>query len=132
MNIPAGYQISFHSWENDGDNYQDVINFGLTREDVGFYISLSDSFTNGGGNKEVSIEVIRNIVANALVNHPDISKHIQEQWDTRDEDALRSFLNEYILSSPSEGYDYEFCRAIDGYSVCYFPTEVKDVTSEFI
>jgi hypothetical protein len=38
--IPAGYQVSVTSWENDGDNYRTETIPGLSKEGAQFLVDL--------------------------------------------------------------------------------------------
>lgn len=150
MNIPVGYQLHIHSWENDGDASGTEILSGLTEEDVKFYLALLELFGSGGrgdgfGNGlDLDMVDVGKTVLEVYLEHPDVSKAVKKQFEwlkgvkcnvDEDEDAavefsdgLREVMGD-LLGFPST-YEYDF-RVFDGYEVYYFETPVKNVTSKF-
>jgi hypothetical protein len=131
-NIPAGFQIQFSSWENDGDNYKTQIVNGLGEEDVKFYLTIANRFTSrndwhqkGFGNDGISYQDAVNVVKEALEKHPNISQNIRDKWWENDEVLVKEYdvdlsneeevvdlrggwildmITDEILGSPSESY----------------------------
>src|SRR3974390_400726 len=80
-NIPAGYQIHFRTWENDGDNYKTQIISGLTVEDAHFYVSLAKNFErNSHGNELVPTKDLVAMINTAFEKHPKISSSLREKF----------------------------------------------------
>ncbi|AWH14984.1 hypothetical protein [Aeromonas phage 50AhydR13PP] len=44
--IPEGYVIKITSWENDGDDYDDVIHTGRPMKDIEFFEKIKPIFSS--------------------------------------------------------------------------------------
>lgn len=115
------YQLTFTSWENDCDDYRDVKIKVSTKEDVAFYKDLAGMFNStnsrensGYGNDEMEAEVLLEIMADLLEEHPNVSESVKSLWT--DVDSVYDNLCEYVTHSPI-GYDYGFCRVVERFGV---------------
>jgi hypothetical protein len=146
--IPAGYQIHFTTWENDGDAYKTQIWSGIEqREDVVFLLALARLFKSqndrnaGMGNGSVAAEVLVSAIDNLMLLHPDISRDMRQLFNDEredDEDILADrwydLICDRILSTPEEECYYSeplFCRVFSSVNVYYFPQPVEEVTDQF-
>jgi hypothetical protein len=148
--IPVGYQLHIHSWENDADAYGLEVLSGLSKDDVKFYLELLEHFRSrsrgkgGFGNtiNEVDYQKVAKTIQNTLEANPGVSKDIKETFDLSDvfeeehdseddlNDALSDACQEVMgdLIGGSETYDF---RVFDRAEVYYYPAPVKNVTREF-
>lgn len=155
-NIPAGYQIQILSWENDADCFKTETFSGLTKDEVLFLIDLSMLLRNvnghysdncfGGNNRSDNVftklysEMKKVYLKHAeKVNDSKVLQYIvgslSEELEPDDEDSMSDISSEVaieLVSYPEEeNYGGEYIRVFDSYTVFHFPSEVKDVTSEF-
>ena len=133
--IPAGYQLHITSWENDGDNYNTILVNGLTKEDVACYLeilSLFKSKSQGGfaNTDRTDRDAVAEAVMAAVENHPDISKATKKEFTFDDPFYWSDHVHETMsdLLGQSEHCDF---RVFDSFTVYYYETPVKDVTSKF-
>lgn len=145
MNIPAGYQIHFITWENDGDAYATKILSGLNEADAKFFYDLASNFKSrnsdikGYGNGEVDDNVLKDIFKNTLEKHPLLSTgfkdEINECIDDEENGWLYLFLCDNILDQPHEEIywtDYNnFCRVVERIQVYYLKEPAVDMTEQF-
>ena len=149
-NIPAGYQLHVHCWENDADNYSLSIISGLSKGDIDFYVHLLSKFKSknsprdqGLGNDYVPSEKIVLAINDSLEKYgAEMSEALKASWlelvkiwnDEDDDDGLTETMWT-ILGTPGEYYfdgEHPFYRVFDRYQVFYFPQEVEDVTQQFL
>jgi hypothetical protein len=150
--IPAGYQIHFTTWENDGDAYKTKLWSGIeSAEDVTFLLLLANKFKSqnsqerGLGNGGVMTDDLIEAVESAMAQVPGISRDMRalfedEREEDEDEDTLADrwydLIADRILSYPvEESYRYDetrFCRVLSKVQVYYFPQPVEEVTSQFV
>jgi hypothetical protein len=139
--IPAGYQITIASWENDNDHWKFIPISGLTKEDVNFIIDLVYEFRykpNTSGLVTESQLIGR--ISHALTKHPDIQPWLRA-WFYLDNSttelaevidlvrAMGKLLGEEVEGCISdEGW---YMRTFDSYTIRRYDTEVPDVTKEF-
>jgi len=131
-NIPAGYQLHIHSWENDGDSPNTEILSGLSKGDVAFYIDLLESTKKYGNTmeREVDDEEIHGVIQEVVGRHPGISETAKEDFTFESHEYLGDHIREVMfnLLGSSEHYDF---RVFDGFEVYYYETPVKNVTKQF-
>jgi hypothetical protein len=147
MNIPKGYEIQFYTWENDGDHYKTQIMYGLTREDVYFFVDLASKFMSTYGNDSIDPTVLTNIFKELLEKHSNVSDIVRDLFDPEemiaDEDIDEESdivvqwqyesLVENVLGWTDDYLDEPyFCRVIESMKIYYHPDEVVDVTKEFL
>lgn len=154
-NIPAGYRLSFTSWENDADNYNTIVFDGLSELDVKFLVELGKLLRTSyradtdsiafGGSCDLTEEVMATAIDKVFANHP-LSDHAigwKERLDEVADDraagntdffwAYAECLTE-IVGYPGEGmggYDEHYFRVMDSYTVHKIETEILDVTASF-
>lgn len=151
MDIPAGYQLHAHSWENDGDSRKTEVLSGLSMYDVLFLIEIishfqsKNSHANTGrklGNSEVRGMVLVELLNEALEHHPNISQQTRERFtidqigdDFDEEDAgctaYEAITQNLLGHAEYEGYDGLFCRVCDDFDVFYVETPIREVTDKF-
>lgn len=149
-NIPAGYQVTITSWENDADYYKDEIFQGLSEADAKFLTELCPLFGSyhsyhnpnyrfGGdwNRKDLEerwsrmVEVINEVLAANL----DISDGMKKKWTV--DQTKQYWKGDYeesiseLVGNCGEGYSGNYRRVFESLVVHYFPTEVEDVTSKF-
>lgn len=127
--IKNGYQLSVTSWENDGDNYKTVVTNGLSEEDVKFLIHLGQNFSikNNNNDDGYSDETVECFVEESLEKFPNVTQSLAEEANNNG----RFFVEKYILSYASEGYEHEYCRVFDSYDVNFISSDCPDVTKQF-
>lgn len=138
MNIPKGYRVTFHTWENDADHWKELSLNGLTFNDVRFFLNLSKYFKSCSsdesllGNRSVEIAEMFDTIRKSLIEFPpdvEVQKEIDDLLSSDDEYHCYEWLYENILGYTVEYYREEtYCRVIDHCEVHYYPSEVKDVT----
>lgn len=145
--IPAGYQLHVHCWENDADNYSLKVLSGLTKADVDFYLCLLGKFKSknhradpGLGNSYVSPQQVAQAVLDALTRYPG-GKAASEFWRALaqeglegNDDGLYEALTD-LLGAPGEYYydgPHPFYRVFDRYEVFHLPQGAANVTQEFL
>lgn len=126
--IPAGYELRFTSWENDGDHYQTKTLRGLGFAEAAFLVDLASRFGDDWseeptefGNCEIGSERLRALVESVLLRHPDLPPERRALWSG---DDLYSRLCEKILGYPAE-YDWGFCRHIESIDAFEIPAPVR-------
>lgn len=141
MDIPQGYKITFHTWENDADAWKELSLTALSFNDVCFFLEFSKYFKSCSGdekllgNRGVEIKEIYDVIHKCLEKFPpdtEIQKELDDLLASDDEYHCYEWLIENILGYPENEvycYNYEnFCRVIDHCEVHYFPVIIKDVT----
>lgn len=138
--IPAGYQLSITSWENDADNYNTITISGLTFEDVKFYLHFLSFFRSAYsykgegeyfGNRDIDecpeayYIALSSAYENFPPSSPELLKCIVEYMDNLD--WCHDWASD-IIGSWNEGSSY---RVYDSFEVHYFETSGKDVSQEF-
>lgn len=131
--ILAGYQLHITSYENDGDNYQTKIISSLSKADLLFYIDLANQFKGDLGNDDVDEAIIVSTVNDCIARHSDMSIELATNWTElcSDPGSLYWELNNNVIGSPSEYYDYCFCRRVEAINVYSVPLDIIDVTNSF-
>jgi len=132
--IKEGYQLSIRSWENDGDNYNTVVNHGLTEDDVKFLVKILSPFGRGGkhGNDVLDFDWFKEHAKEAITEHISSGYAASLALAIQSDDyEINCWLNEF-LGNPSEGYDGDFVRVNDSMTVHYIPQAIKDVTDQFV
>lgn len=140
--IPAGFAISFQSWENDGDHYQVNSLLGLTKEEVDYLIKIAPLFVSknnsnfrGYGNSDFNVDVVYDIINVTLnceremmekffsISVPEgfASSEDPTELCSFDENEVLESIQE-ILGSPAE-YDYDFIRVLENIKVYAFDKE---------
>lgn len=117
------YQIEFITWENDGDNYNTLSIYLAKEEDVNFYKDLAKIFVDknykrGMGNDYCRVDVIDEIVADLIEEHPDMSESIKEEWKSlfgKDGQSYNKLCDEVL--SKTVDYEYGFCRVVESVTV---------------
>lgn len=93
MKIKSGYRIVVTSWENDGDNYKDVITDGLTETDLNFLLQIAANFSsritlqngyesNGTktGNTYYDTFELMEIIHSSFIRNPHISPFLYDDF----------------------------------------------------
>lgn len=154
QDIPKGYMLSVRTWENDWDCHKTQIQYGLTEQDVRFYVSIAQEFRSanrrdrpGMGNAEIKEHTLYKLIEDNLAKYAVSDKVLKDiGWDTRPtpeegpqefdawiHDAVHAGLCETILGTTEEYWDYYmFCRVVETIEVKYFKEPVKDVTKFFV
>lgn len=145
MKIPAGYIMTYQTWENDADNFKSHRFEGLTEQkvkDIKEFLELFHSenypkngkrcFGNAYGSLDIGGIISRHTaMVDAIVN----SKYTPEELEEIDddflevEDEIRVLISDYLGHSS----DYESRVYNDDLKILYNPTEVvlEDVTKKF-
>ena len=140
--IPVGYRVTITSWENDGDNYQDTIHEGQTKERVEYILELCKLFNRDDelGNmiepndKErlAAEDAIRVVMEkHRAVLTEDELEQLAIESDPNNKYGGPEFsgvVSEYLDSS-----EYYLYRVYDSAKVEYIPHEIRmdDVTGLF-
>jgi hypothetical protein len=118
------YEVTFTSWENDGDDYATVGKFLTSQADVDFYLNLANKFTStnssssGFGNEEVDNEILEEVVQELIDESLELSQEVKNEWLNvfGEEYGVYDKICEEILSDPVQ-YDYGFCRVLESSNV---------------
>jgi hypothetical protein len=133
--IPAGYQLSITSWENDGDNYKTKILYGLTREDVQFYLHFLKPFGEEFGGEEIRTgDNCEQIAIESAWNKfpptsPDLVQDVTYSIEFWKENPHQTCDWVYETIGTDESGD--FYRVFDSFKVHYIKTPIDDVTDKF-
>jgi len=151
-NVPKGYQLQIHTWENDGDSWTTQTLSGLTKVDVLFYLHILKPFQKDGtlGNSFVPVydlvDIVNKTLQEFLPNRPNMSQDILDRWgdaiqldDRNGSPYIYELLCEELLGYPNDQYyndEPNFCRVFDRFEVFYIPVfyipeVLLNVTEEF-
>lgn len=137
--IKKGFVVDIESWENDGDDYKNLVTTGLTKAQADFlvvvaraFVSRNGSYTNrdarGFGNDEINEDVVEFLVqtADALVDERDsvLERFDLVDYKDMDQEEWLDFLYGFITDSP-EQYDWEFCRVVETITI-------KELAEDFV
>lgn len=134
------FTLKIVSWENDGDDYRTTYQHGLTAADAAFITALADQFSSrsthcgGFGNEEWEADVLVEMIAEVLGEHPNVSDEIRDTWTFAEgqEQYVYERIYEKILGWPVQ-YDYKFCRVVESVtSTPYLPPVVEGHTMEWV
>jgi hypothetical protein len=145
MKIPAGYIITYRTWENDGDNYKSHRYEGLTEQkvkDIKEFLEMfhsenypkngKRSFGNAYGHLDIGGIISRHTsMVDAIVDRKYTPEELEEIDDEflEVEDEIKDLISEYLGRSE----DYESRVYNNDLKILYNPTEVdlEDVTKNF-
>ena len=133
-NIPAGYRLTIHTWENDGDCYTTQVIDGLVEKQVRFYIDLAKRFVSENDQGSPGLGNAAHDTGMLLAVFNDVAKQHGYNDHLLSEEDIYDWLTEHILGYPvCDGYCDEgpFCRVFDSFTVHYIPEEIEDVTEKF-
>jgi hypothetical protein len=158
--IPPGYQLVIKSWENDLDARREITLNGLTEDDTRFLIHVLSHFKRQDynnlnakrpfdliGNRWNRVSAIAAMVADAIINHPNITYPLRELWKPLDntedhEDQYVELLSDLLGYPDNEGYRggegvrgadnrTRFVRVFHDFAVHLVPQPIEDVTHKF-
>lgn len=146
--IPIGYALHIHSWENDGDCRKTTSFFGLTEEDVRLYLDVASMFINmhdrfkpgfGGGGwhyKDAArfLPDVHDAVDAAIARHPKVSYKVKERFKLDRCVGYEDIYMELIIDLvgyPEDTYPGDYIRCFDGADVYYHETAVPNVSDKF-
>lgn len=146
--FPSGYVLQVNSWENDGDqNLQEML-YGLTKEQVKFYIDLlpylESSCNNVGclGNENYNKYSTFDVLMKLYPKHSEVIQSlfpgykIQKMFISYEDEELNldkpiygQFVDQMyqlLTSLVSDGVEYEgqFIRVYDGHKVFFLKEEI--------
>lgn len=86
---------------------------------------------SGIGNQSNDNHILYKLVQEVLSRNPNISEDWKDEnfWH---EDVIYENLCELILGIPNDGMWGNFCRALYNLEVYYVPTEIINVSNEFL
>ncbi|QBX32819.1 hypothetical protein Asfd1_193 [Aeromonas phage Asfd_1] len=140
--IPEGYIFKITTWENDGDDYDDIIHVGRPMKDIEFFEKIKPIFKSrhgkykGYGNNDYNPEMAADLFEIFAEN-----MHLAAQfeyylgltpnmYDTGDEDYTNLFNHEDFCEMVQENitgyakqYDCDFIRVVESIEVQYNPSE---------
>lgn len=133
-NIPKGYALTVHTWENDMDLTKRITKYGLTEDEVKFYIALINAYNGTGLPNTFGLDLTeehgKDIFTKACSEFP-IPESINIDFD--DELPSEWVIFEVLPEFEIEGEDS--LRVVDKIEVSYYPEEViikrEIVTSKF-
>lgn len=142
--IKAGYRLTVHSWENDGDYDNTVIKDGLSKDEVLFlkplFELLKTKSRNPGcfGNMfDPSGKQIQNLVDAVRLTTTENIAHADEDWkrvieNTEDDMTLMDYFVETMSDYGLTGGEY-YTRVFHGLKIEFVPEAVRiqDVTDQF-
>ena len=117
------FEVTFETWENDGDDYNTLSIFTTNKKDVNFYIALAQQFfsthdyrnSHGLGNDSYADETLEEVVQDLIEEHPKMSKELKNEWLNvigKPQLTYRKLCAE-ILSVPIQYEEYGFCRVME-------------------
>jgi hypothetical protein len=135
--IPSGYQLNIISWENDADNYRTNIIYGLTKEDVQFYLHFLNHFKSHKpyGNEDIQDYpdaekiAITNAYEKCRPTSPQLLEDVKnsiEYWKTND------YSCEWVYETIGIWNEGEYYRVFDHCEVYLIRTPIPNVTGEFV
>lgn len=141
--IPEGYVIKITSWENDGDDYDDVIHTGRPMKDIEFFEKIKPIFSSchdgknkGYGNRDYNPGMAADLFEIFVENmHLSLQfKHYlgltPDMYDPLDGDYTNSFSHDNFCKMVKENitgyakqYDFDFIREVESIEIEYNPSE---------
>lgn len=128
--IKAGYQITITSWENDGDNYNNITLSGLTKARVTYIIAMCKLFTSTKHGNLYDSYCNSAEVSLAQIDMAALASAYTDVVDSDELDCLFLEPVEYMTQFLGNGEYFTF-RVFDSYKVHYIPVDIADVTHEF-
>lgn len=128
--IKSGYQITITSWENDGDNYNNVTLNGLTKDRVKYIIAICKLFTSRGHGNLYDASHDSSEVSLARIDMASTASAYTDIVNSDELDHLFQEPADYMAQFLGSGEDYTF-RVFDSYKVHYVPVDIADVTYDF-
>lgn len=146
--FPSGYVLQVDSWENDGDQSLQEMLYGLTLEEVKFYVAFlpylesCHSDVKGMGNEEYSSYQTFSVIMDLYPKHKEVisslfpgynfkhmySEHKKEEveLDKPIYGQLIDQMYELITSLVSDPVEYEgqFVRVYNGHKVFFLKEEI--------
>jgi len=119
--IPSGYRISITTWENDGDNYNTKVVYGLNKDFASFIVEFCRLFEHS---HNVNDNYFGNIYEPNDYERKTLYKAIQTIID-----KYESFPEDYC-NNPEGVLEYAYDLGIT--SDEFFTRVVKDIKVEFI
>lgn len=152
--IPAGYQIIFSTWENDGNAAKTKVRSGIqSAEDVRFLLALASRFASrnsdrpGLGGEYPTVDQLIEVVDSTLARFPDISSNLRAMFeDERDiclkegeddedlADRWYDLICDIILDYPEDEHycdEPRFCRVFEEATIYYFEQPIADISADF-
>ncbi|AXH72397.1 MAG: hypothetical protein [Caudoviricetes sp.] len=128
-NIKKGYQLSIVSYENDGDGMSTINLYGLTKDDVTFYLNFLKVFSLLGlenrYDEPFTEKEIQKFTEKLMIIY---ENSIPEKYNV----CYGHHDNVVETSKELLGYSDEFySRYLGSYNVYYIPEEIINVTNEF-
>lgn len=135
--IKKGFVVDIQSWENDGDDYKNLVTTGLTKAQADFLALIARAFiskngsrinrsASGFGNDEMHSGVVDFLVetVDSLVDERDsvLERFDLVDYKNMDQDEWLDFLYIYITDSP-EQYDCDFCRVVETITIKELPED---------
>lgn len=143
--FPSGYVLQVDSWENDGDqNLQEML-YGLTLEEVKFYIDFlpylesCHNSVKGMGNEDFNSYKTFSVLMDLYPKHKEVISSLfpgykmEEMYQDEEVDLYKpiygqliSQLYSLITSLVSDPVEYEGCfvRVYDGHKVFFLKEDV--------
>ncbi|UOX40515.1 hypothetical protein UGMREWDR_CDS0209 [Aeromonas phage GomatiRiver_11] len=141
--IPEGYVIKITSWENDGDDYADILHTGRPMKDIEFFEKIKPIFKsrhnskrrgygNGDYNPEMAADLFEIFVENTHLSAQ--FKHYlgltPDMYDSIDGDYTNSFNHDDFCEMVKENitgcakqYDFDFIRVVEAIKIEYNRSE---------
>ena len=129
--IKAGYQITIDSYSNDGDNRNSITISGLTKARTQYIIAMCKLFTSQKHGNMCDAYHDSPEVALAKI---DMAAVASAYTDVLESDELESLLEEpmcYMAEFLGSDEFFNF-RVFSGYKVHLVPTDLYDVTNDFV
>ena len=152
-NMKPGYLLELTTWENDGDNYKTERLYGLTKDEVKFYVHIANQFKSGNqvsgslGNMPVWSDFNTDRRA---INHNELFDRVIAEWvkagnyapeewvrvvddmapETDDVDDYDYFYEDLLHKIVGQT-DYGHWRVFEDFKVYYLPEAIYDISKQF-
>lgn len=130
--IPKGYSLTVTTWEGDMDDFEHITKYGLSRDEVNFYIALLNEYNTTSFPNSYGISLTeddgKDLFVKASAKFP-----VPESLNFEDDLPYEWVIFDFLPYFSIEGEDSY--RVVDEIRVDYYPEAIivkKDnVTSQF-
>jgi hypothetical protein len=133
--IKAGYRVTFHSTENDGDSPNVITREGVSEREARFLGALAHAVA--GSDIANNYEPDEDEQAEAYQEFLPIFERFEDLFSAKEMEQFRaddwrvfSYISEHISGSNSEGY---VIRSVGPFTIEFIPQDIviDDVTEDF-
>lgn len=126
--IPAGYRLTVHSWENDGDSPSMLIKEGIQEDEICLHVELLNLMKKRGSGLENNYEPTEkdfhkahSILLPLMEKYAALFDEKKMALFRKDVGSIQNYIAENLTGYPNEEYGL---RVVDSFSVEYLPEQV--------